>query len=157
MFGLERLWLILNTNTAAVCTPWWTTLQTCFLLFSYLLYMCSCELGPCILSESLVTLKKTARAVCDNESLWESVRGSCDERSGRGNKQATPSPSPHRPSEMKVYFRRPHLQHSSPLTDTVYLARTVACWNSQGQSEITNTGSPQTSAKNPKSSWIAVM
>lgn len=29
--------------------------------------------------------------------------------------------------------------------------------NSQGHTEITNTESPQTSAKNPKSLWIAVM
>lgn len=83
------------------------------------------------LSKRLVTLKKSARAACDNDSLCDCVKESCDKHSGSVKEQPTASPSPTPPLEVRVYFRRPHLQQSASLTDTVCLARTVIYWNSR--------------------------
>lgn len=85
------------------------------------------------------------RGCCDDESLWEcSVLLGGDEHSGRVNERL----SSHALSDRwnpSIYFRRPHLQQSAPLMDSVCLSRAALRWNSQGHGKITK--SPQIAAK----------
>lgn len=84
-----------------------------------------------------VTMNHCGNVVfCWGEGGWRALRES--ERSAQ-------QPRPLWPLEPRIYFRRPHLQQSASLMNSVCLARTSRRWNSQGHGEIRE--SPQIAAK----------